>query len=88
LHKRSTEFLGLAAGAITTVAYVPQIITVWQQKPLPATTVSFSMYAIVSVGIFGWLLYGIRLRARPVIIWNAISFVFAVSILAYKCLYG
>ncbi|MBI5306600.1 SemiSWEET transporter [Candidatus Wolfebacteria bacterium] len=82
------ENLGLFSGALTTFAFIPQIVSIWSKMPKPAEDVSFSMYIIFIIGIIGWLIYGIKIKKAPIIIWNAITFVLAVSIIGYKIIYG
>ncbi len=82
------EAVGTASGILTTAAYIPGVIKVWKAKPAPALAVSGLQYVTVSIGIFGWLIYGIMLHSRPIIIANAVTLVLALSILLYKHIYG
>ena len=53
--------LGLIAGASTTMAFIPQVIKTWRSKH--AHDISLGMFAIFSLGVLLWLLYGIRMGA-------------------------
>ncbi len=86
--RKPVEALGLFAGALTTFAFVPQIIQVWRGRPVPASAVSFPMYVILSIGILCWLIYGGLIKSRPLIITNAFTLIFALAVLVYKCIYG
>jgi MtN3 and saliva related transmembrane protein len=46
------------------------------------------MYIIFMIGIVGWLIYGIKIKKTPIIVWNAITFVLAFSVIGYKIIYG
>ena len=81
-----TNTLGLIAGTLTTVAFVPQVIKIWKTKH--ARDISFGMFAIFSLGVLLWLLYGIQLGAWPVIIANAVTLVFSLTILIFKIKYS
>lgn len=82
------EILGLASGVITTLSFVPQVVTVWRRRPEPAIAVSLKMYLFISIGLTGWLTYGILIASIPVMIANALTLVLSLSILGYKLLYG
>ena len=78
--------LGLIAGTLTTVAFVPQVIKIWKTKH--ARDISFGMFAIFSLGVLLWLLYGIQIGAWPVIIANAVTLVFSLTMLIFKIKYS
>ena len=77
--------LGLAAGTLTTIAFIPQMMKTWQTKS--AKDVSFLMLITFNIGIFLWLVYGIYLQALPIILANGITLVFNLIILWLKIRY-
>ncbi|MBE9006514.1 SemiSWEET transporter [Fortiea sp. LEGE XX443] len=77
--------LGLVAGGLTTVAFLPQMFKTWQTKS--AKDVSFVMLITFMSGLLLWLVYGIALQALPIIIANAVSFIFNLIILWLKIKY-
>ncbi len=85
---RTTEMIGLTSGALTTFSFVPQAVAVWRRVPSPVPDVSLTTYAVLAVGIVGWIVYGVRIRSFAVKMWNAITLAIAVGILAYKLIYG
>jgi len=87
-NNKSIEALGLVAGALIIIAFIPQALSIWKTAPTPALAVSLPMYIILNIGIFCWIIYGIKIRAKPVIIANAITLFFSLSILIYKLIYG
>jgi MtN3 and saliva related transmembrane protein len=78
----SANTLGLIAGALTTVAFVPQVIKIWKSKH--ARDISLGMFAIFSSGVLLWLFYGIEIDAMPVIVANAITLGLSLTILFFK----
>lgn len=77
-----TNILGLIAGTLTTAAFIPQVVKTWQSKS--ADDISYTMFALFSVGVFLWLLYGIAISATPIIVSNAITLVLALCIVVMK----
>ena len=59
-------WVGYAAGTLTTIAFLPQVLHVWKRKSADdlhiGTLVSFT------VGVTLWLVYGIGVRQRPVVV--------------------
>lgn len=78
--------VGLAAGFLTTISFVPQIQKIWKSKS--AEDVSKKMFIAVAIGVALWLVYGIILGQWPIILWNAISLVLAITILVLKFRFG
>lgn len=80
------DALGLAAGTLTTVAFVPQVVRIVRLRH--ANDLSWWMFGIFSAGVVLWLWYGIRLGAMPVILANVVTLVLALAILVLKWRYG
>lgn len=80
-----TNTLGLIAGALTTAAFIPQVVKIWKSRH--TQDISLGMFAIFSIGVFLWLLYGIQLDALPVILSNGITLVLSLTILVFKLRY-
>ena len=78
----SANTLGLIAGALTTAAFIPQVIKIWKTKH--AADISLGMFAIFSCGVLLWLFYGIEIDAVPVIVANAITLGLSLTILFFK----
>lgn len=77
--------LGLAAGTLTTIAFLPQMLQIWNTKS--ANDVSFLMLITFMTGLFLWLVYGIILSALPIIMANGITLFFNLIILWLKIKY-
>ncbi|MCR4301496.1 MAG: SemiSWEET transporter [Sulfuricaulis sp.] len=79
------NIVGFAAGALTTLAFVPQVIKIWKSKH--ARDISLGTFAIFSFGVTMWLLYGIQLGAVPIILANGMTLVLSLTILFFKIKY-
>jgi MtN3 and saliva related transmembrane protein len=77
--------LGLAAGSLTTIAFLPQMFQTWKTKS--AKDVSFVMLITFMSGLFLWLIYGIVLGALPIILANGVTLIFNFIILWLKIKY-
>ncbi len=77
--------LGLAAGALTTIAFVPQVIKTWKSKS--TEDLSFGMYSIFCTGVLLWLIYGLMKWDIPIIVANVVTFSLAMTILYFKLVY-
>ena len=80
-----TTIIGYLAAFGTTVSFLPQAVKTIQTKD--TSGISLSMYAIFTAGTLLWLIYGIMYKSWPVAVANAITFVFASTILVYKIRY-
>lgn len=67
------ELVGSAAALLTMFGFVPQILKIYRTESVE--DVSLFMLMQFFVGIFLWLLYGISIQDRILIVSNAISFV-------------
>ena len=81
----ATTFLGLIAGSLTTVAFVPQVLKTWRSKS--GNDISLGMFLLFSAGVLMWLIYGILIDALPVILANGITLLLSLAILSLKLRY-
>ena len=77
--------LGLLAGTLTTISFVPQLLKTWRTKS--AKDMSLPMLISFCAGVFLWLVYGILLPSTPVIVANFITLILALMILGLKLRY-
>jgi MtN3 and saliva related transmembrane protein len=77
--------LGLIAGTLTTISFLPQVIRIW--KTHSTKDLSLGMFLLFSAGVVMWLIYGICVGQLPVIISNAVTLVMAMIILTFKFIY-
>lgn len=76
------DLVGFAAAFFTTASFVPQAVHSWVTRDLAG--VSLWMYALFTIGILLWLIYGIILGAWPIIIANTITLSLASVVLFLK----
>lgn len=77
-----TDTIGFISAALTTVAFVPQVIRVWKTKS--ARDVSLGMYALFNTGVAMWLCYGLLIESWPVIAANSITLLLAGAVMVMK----
>ena len=80
-----TTLLGFAAGILTTISFVPQVLHAWRSKR--CDDLSWAMLLTFSAGVVLWLVYGIRLWAMPVIVANAVTLARLLTIMVLKMRY-
>ena len=78
----TTTLLGLVAGFLTTVAFVPQVHKIWKTRS--AKDVSLPTFLAFALGVALWMVYGIVKQEPPIILWNAVTLVLAAAIVAMK----
>ena len=78
--------IGLVAGTLTTIAFVPQLTKTWRSRS--AKDISLGMFLIFCSGVFLWLVYGILMEALPIILANAVTLILSSAILMLKLRYG
>ncbi len=76
------QLVGYVAACLTTISFVPQVLKVWQTRS--ARDVSLGMYALFTLGVAMWLVYGLLIEAWPVIIANLITLILAGAVLVMK----
>ena len=81
-----TMLLGLVAGFLTTIAFVPQVWKTWKSKS--AKDVSLPAFIAFAAGVALWIAYGILKSELPIVIWNAITLVLAIMIVMMKIRYS
>jgi MtN3 and saliva related transmembrane protein len=78
----TTDGLGYFAATLTTAAFIPQAWLTFRSRD--TSGISLGMYAAFTFGISLWLGYGVMLRAWPIVIANAITFMLAAAMLLMK----
>lgn len=78
--------IGLIAGLLTTIAFVPQVLKIYRTKS--GRDISARMFTMFSIGIALWLYYGVLLQSLPIILANAVTLILTLAILALKVRYS
>lgn len=79
------DLLGLVAGSLTTLSFVPQVLKIWRTKS--GNDVSYGMFLLFSLGVLLWLIYGLALSAAPIVIANAVTLLLSLIVIALKYRY-
>ena len=82
----SVTIIGLVAAALTTVAFLPQVIHTLRTRS--THDISLRMYSLYTGGIFLWLVYGLFLGDVPLIASNAVTLLLSATILTLKIRHG
>ena len=81
-----TDIVGSLAAILTTVSFFPQAWHSFRTKDVSG--VSLGMYSVFTVGVALWLVYGLLLRAWPIVVANVITLGLALAILGMKVVFG
>jgi MtN3 and saliva related transmembrane protein len=81
----AANLLGLLAGTLTTASFLPQVIKTWRSRS--AGDISLVMFALFSLGVLLWIVYGFTVGAVPVIVANVITLLLSTTILIFKIRY-
>ncbi|HEX8275747.1 MAG TPA: SemiSWEET transporter [Longimicrobiaceae bacterium] len=76
------EYLGYAAGVLTVLSFLPQVIRAWKTKKV--NDLSFGMFALLITAGVLWIAYGVGSTDWPVIATNAGMVTLNCAILAAK----
>ncbi len=80
------EAIGLMAGALTTLSFVPQVHQTWRTKS--TRDISLPMFLAFCTGVLLWLIYGIMIRSLPVMLANGVTLILSGAILVMKLRWG
>ena len=81
-----SDLIGMIAGTLTTIAFVPQVWRVWKTRS--TRDISLGMYLVFTTGVGFWLAYGLMLGAWPIIVTNVVTLVLTGTVLALKLRHG
>lgn len=76
------DLIGAAAGTLTTLAFLPQVIKTWRERS--TRDISLLTFLSFCLGVALWLVWGVMTLAWPVIIANSATLVLAGAVLAMK----
>lgn len=79
------EILGYAAGAITCLTFLPQVIKTWRSKS--AKDVALNMFIIAAVNEVMWIVYGVLLNNWVIILTNAVVLIMSLTMIWLKFRY-
>ncbi len=76
------EILGLVAGTITSVTFLPQVVKIWQTKS--AKDLSLMMLLLLMLGVVLWLIYGLVVMSAAIIYTNSMVLAMSLIMLYFK----
>ena len=78
----SSEAIGLIAGTLTTFSFLPQVIKTYRSRS--SGDLSFGMLGLFSLGVSLWLLYGVLIGSRPIMLSNFLTLLLTLALVAMK----
>lgn len=82
MDEKLIQILGLIAGSLTTLSFLPQVIKTYRSRS--AKDLSLAMFLVFCIGVMLWIIYGLLKNDTPLIIANLITFLLALSLLFAK----
>ncbi len=76
--------LGLIAGTLTTGCWVPQLVRSWRTRS--TRDLSWTYLLVLGLGIVLWLIYGVLRVDAPLVLTNAVTLSFLISLLIIKAI--
>lgn len=74
--------LGLCAGTLTTISFIPQVVKTWRTRS--GADLSTSMFALFSLGLVLWFAYGVMIDSLPIIVANGVTLALTLLVLVLK----
>lgn len=78
--------VGFLAALFSAISMAPQVVKVCRTKK--TEDLSLWAFAVLSGGLFLWLVYGLLIQALPVIMGNAVGLGFSLYIVIMKIRHG
>ncbi len=78
----SIQLIGIVAGILTTVAFVPQVLKTWRSRS--AKDLSLGMFSLFCAGVVLWLVYGMATKDLPIILANSFTLMLSLTLLYFK----
>jgi MtN3 and saliva related transmembrane protein len=82
---QSITFLGFVAGTLTTLSFLPQVHKARRTKR--CDDLSMGMLLSFGAGVCLWTVYGLLLRASPVIVANVVTLALLAALVYLKARY-
>jgi MtN3 and saliva related transmembrane protein len=76
------KIIGLAAGTLTTISFLPQVIRTWKTRS--AKDLSWMMFSVFFLGTLLWLSYGILMKDLAITVANSITAVLSAVLIYFK----
>ncbi|WAA10130.1 SemiSWEET transporter [Fervidibacillus albus] len=76
------SYIGYIASIFTTLSFLPQAAKTIKERNTEG--ISLIMYAMFTLGVFMWSIYGLYKHDIAILVGNSITFLFAIIILSVK----
>jgi len=76
------DTLGMIAGTISAITFLPQVIKTWKSKS--AKDISVLMFSFATISVVLWLIYGILINNWPVIYTNGCVLILSLIMVYFK----
>jgi MtN3 and saliva related transmembrane protein len=76
------KILGLIAGTITSITFIPQVLQIWKTRS--AKDISILMLSLLITGVSLWLAYGIAVKDVAIIYTNGMVLAMSLLMLYFK----
>jgi MtN3 and saliva related transmembrane protein len=80
------EMVGIAAGTLTTICWLPQVVSIIRKKS--TRDISLLSQSAFTAGIFLWFSYGVLLERPALILANGITLFLSALIVILKLRFG
>ncbi len=80
------EIIGFIGSGIIASALAPQVIKSWKTKS--TKDISLLWNTLLLIGLIVFVIYGVGIKSRPIMIFSSIEAIFTLSLLILKLLYG
>jgi MtN3 and saliva related transmembrane protein len=81
----TVNFIGMLAGSLTTLSFVPQVLRTYQRKSVG--DFSWTYLIAFTTGLALWLWYGLLIASMPVILANGVALVLLAALVGLKVKY-
>lgn len=80
-----SQFFGYLAGALTTFAFIPQVVRLYHTKS--ARDISIPTFTLFGIGVACWFVHGVYERSGPMMLWNGITLILALAVVTLTIRY-
>jgi MtN3 and saliva related transmembrane protein len=82
IYMSGIQILGLLAGTITSITFLPQVIKIWKTRS--AKDLSLMMLLLLMLGVILWLTYGLVIKDAAIIYTNSMVLAMSLILLYFK----
>lgn len=79
------DYVGYAGGFVSAITFLPQVIKIWRTKSVKDLSSLTLFFLFLNVSL--WLIYGILVNARPIMVTNGIVLSMIIVMIYFKWKY-